>query len=105
MVAGELLIKLFALWPIGPDFAPWQLVTYSFLHAPDNLFHVFFNMLALYMFGSDIERVFGQRRFLVYYFCCVLTAALAQLMVANLSGAPSYPTLGASGGVFGVLLA
>jgi len=103
VAAQELLIEWFALWPIGPGFAPWQIVTYSFLHG--NIFHLFFNMLALYMFGSDIERIFGQRRFLVFYLCCVLTAALAQLMVATLSGAPPYPTLGASGGVFGVLLA
>ena len=103
LVADELLIGLFALWPIGPGFAPWQLVTYSFLHG--SLLHLFFNMLALYMFGSDIERIFGQRRYLTFYFCCVLTAALAQLMVASLSGSPPYPTVGASGGVFGVLLA
>jgi membrane associated rhomboid family serine protease len=104
-MAGNALVNLFALWPIGPEFAPWQLVTYSFLHAQDNVFHLFFNMFALYMFGSDIERVFGPRRYVAYYFCCVLTAALAQLMVSVLSGGPPYPTLGASGGVFGVLLA
>ena len=105
MLAPETLIGLFALWPIGPGFAPWQLITYSFLHAPDNVFHLLFNMLALYMFGSDIERIFGQRRYLTYYLSCVLTAALAQLVVSVLSGSPPYPTLGASGGVFGVLLA
>ena len=105
LAVGQPLIDLLALWPIGPGFAPWQLVTYSFLHSPDNLFHLLFNMLALWMFGSDIERVFGQRRYLVYYFCCVLTAGLAQLVVSILSGGPAYPTLGASGGVFGILLA
>ena len=103
MVADDLLIEWFALWPIGPGFMPWQIVTYSFLHG--SLFHLFFNMLALYMFGSDIERVFGQRRYLMYYFTCVLTAALAQLAVSSAAGSPPYPTLGASGGVFGVLLA
>jgi membrane associated rhomboid family serine protease len=101
--AQETLIELFALWPIGPGFAPWQLITYGFLHG--GVFHLLFNMLALYMFGSDIERIFGQRRYFAYYFCCVLTAALAQLTVSVLSGGPPYPTLGASGGVFGVLLA
>jgi membrane associated rhomboid family serine protease len=99
----ETLVGLFALWPIGPGFAPWQIVTYSFLHG--SLLHLFFNMLALWMFGSDIERIFGQRRFLMYYLCSVLTAALAQLVVSVLSGGPPYPTLGASGGVFGILLA
>ena len=103
MVAEDLFIGLFALWPIGPGFAPWQLITYSFLHG--SLLHLFFNMLALYMFGSYIERIFGRRRYLTYYFCCVLTAALMQLVVSASSGSPPYPTLGASGGVFGVLLA
>ena len=81
------LIAWFALWPLhgsSPSgmtgFLPWQIVTYSFLHG--NLLHLLVNMLALYMFGSDIERVFGQRRFLIYYFVCVVTAAFAQLLVA-----------------------
>ena len=109
--AEPLLIGYFALWPIhvaaaeysGPGFAPWQLVTYSFLHG--NLMHLGFNMLALYMFGSDIERVFGQKRYLVYYFVCVIAAAVAQLLVAMMTNSPPYPTVGASGGVFGLLLA
>ncbi|HYC48824.1 MAG TPA: rhomboid family intramembrane serine protease [Burkholderiales bacterium] len=111
-IAESVLIGYFALWPIGtgggafggqPPFAPWQLVTYSFLHG--NLMHLLFNMLALYMFGSDIERVFGPRRFSVYYFVCVIVAALAQLTVAAIGNMPPYPTVGASGGVFGLLLA
>ena len=102
-VAEEALVQLFALWPIGPGFAPWQLVTYSFLHG--STLHLFFNMLALYMFGSDIERIFGRRRFFFYYLTCVLVAALMQLLVSALSASPPYPTLGASGGVFGILLA
>jgi membrane associated rhomboid family serine protease len=104
LVLGEVLFGWFALWPLGPDFLPWQVVTYSFLHARDNVFHLFFNMLALYMFGTDIERIFGQRRYLIYYMSAVLTAAFAQLTVAVLSGS-GYPTVGASGGVFGILLA
>src|SRR5688500_8245104 len=103
LMAEELLIKLFALWPIGPGFAPWQIVTYSFLHG--SVMHLLFNMLALYMFGSDIERVFGSRRFAVYYFASVVAAALTQLAVSTLAGSPPYPTVGASGGVFGLLLA
>ncbi|HET6493580.1 MAG TPA: rhomboid family intramembrane serine protease, partial [Burkholderiales bacterium] len=104
------LIVWFALWPLHGSspagltgFLPWQLVTYSFLHG--GLLHLAVNMLALYMFGSDIERVFGQQRYLTYYLACVVTAAVAQLLVSATSGAPPYPTLGASGGVFGVLLA
>lgn len=107
--AGAALTDLFALWPLQPvpggqsGFAPWQIVTYSFLHG--NLAHLLFNMLALYMFGSDIERVFGSRRFGTYYFVCVVTAAIAQLVVSGMGDAPPYPTVGASGGVFGLLLA
>ena len=103
------LVLWLALWPIHSGnsgtvgFLPWQLVTYSFLHG--NLLHLLVNMLALYMFGSDIERVFGERRYLIYYFACVVTAAIAQLIVSASSGGPPYPTVGASGGVFGVLLA
>ena len=109
-MAAEQLVTLFALWPFGSPsamgtvgFLPWQIVTYSFLHG--GLMHLVFNMFALYMFGSAIERVFGQRRYVVYYFTCVVAAALAQLMVSALSGGPAYPTVGASGGVFGLLLA
>jgi membrane associated rhomboid family serine protease len=112
MVADQVLILHFALWPVtmgaydlpvDVGFRPWQLVTYSFLHGSSP--HLFFNMLALYMFGSDLERVFGSRRYIGYYVACVVAAAIAQLLVAGLSGAPPYPTLGASGGVFGLLLA
>lgn len=109
LATGDMLLALFALWPFntphsfGAGFLPWQLFTYSFLHG--SLLHLGFNMLALYMFGPDIERVFGGRRFLIYYLSCALAAALAQLMVSALSGAPPYPTVGASGGVFGLLLA
>lgn len=111
-LSEPLLIYYFALWPLHasagvfdarPGFAIWQLVTYSFLHG--SLMHLLFNMLALYMFGSDIERVFGPRRFATYYFICVVAAALAQLGVAALGDMPPYPTIGASGGVFGLLLA
>jgi membrane associated rhomboid family serine protease len=62
-------------------------------------------MLALYMFGGQLEQVFGSRRFLVYYLGCVFSAALAQLAVSVLADGPPLPTVGASGGVFGLLLA
>jgi membrane associated rhomboid family serine protease len=102
-VAGGPLIALFALWPLGGGFLPWQVASYAFLHA--SLFHLLFNMFALYMFGGEIERVVGQRRYLVYYFVCILSAAAAQLLVTSMLLAPPYPTIGASGGVFGILLA
>ena len=99
----------FALWPIGAgetgsgaSFQLWQVVTYAFLHG--GLVHLGFNMFALYMFGSPVEQVFGGRRYLIYYFVCVVSAALAQLAVSAMTGAV-YPAIGASGGVFGILLA
>ena len=104
--SGALPIEALALWPPGgleSDFQPWQLVTYSFLHA--NLGHIFFNMLALYMFGGEIERLFGTRYYVLYYFACVVTAALTHLVVTSLMGAPPAPMVGASGGIYGLLLA
>lgn len=97
----RVILSLFALWPPGA-FMPWQVVTYAFLHA--NLAHLLFNMFALWMFGSTIEYWWGSRRFLVYYLVCVVGAAAVQLLVATASGTV-YPTVGASGGVFGILLA
>ena len=111
--ADESLVVWFALWPFGspaftgPEtpagFLPWQLVTYSFLHG--NALHLLVNMLGLYMFGSEVERVLGGRRMVTYYLVSVLTAALAQLIMSALASGPPYPTVGASGGVFGLLLA
>jgi len=102
LVAGARLMTSFALWPVGAGFQPWQLLTYAFLHG--SLVHIAFNMFALYMFGGAMERVFGARRYLAYYVVCVVSAALAQLLTAAITGAV-YPTVGASGGVFGLLLA
>jgi membrane associated rhomboid family serine protease len=98
----------FALYPLQPIdghvyFRFWQLVTYSFLHG--SFQHLFFNMFALWMFGKEIERYMGPLRFLACYFASVVTAALSQLFVPMLFGAPPAPTIGASGGVFGLLLA
>ena len=113
MFADETLIIWFALWPLastGPGvpgmpsgFMPWQLVTYSFLHG--NELHILVNMLGLYMFGSEVERVLGPRRYVTYYFVSVLAAAVAQLVMSTLNPGPPYPTVGASGGIFGLLLA
>ena len=95
-------LDAFALWPLGSgEFLPWQLLSYSFLHG--GLSHLVFNMFGLYMFGAELERVWGARRLLVFYFVSVLCAALAQLGVAALSGS-TVPTIGASGGLFGLLL-
>ena len=101
------LVLNFALWPPGipgaPAFEPWQLVSYGFLHG--GLTHLFFNMLALYMFGPDIERLFGTRYFTLYYFGCIVSAALVHLTVTAWMGAAPVPMVGASGAMFGLLLA
>ena len=101
-ITGRLLSQWFALFPLSHGFLPWQVVTYSFLHG--SVMHLFFNMLGLWMFGAELERLWGPKRFLQFYFASVLTAALTQLLFAALSGA-GYPTVGASGGLFGLLLA
>ena len=100
-LSGNLLTELMSLWPLGSRFMPWQIITYAFLHG--SLTHLLFNMFGVYMFGSDLERVWGPRRFLTFYMVSAVTAAIAQLIVAGVTGA-MYPTVGASGGVFGLLL-
>jgi membrane associated rhomboid family serine protease len=109
---GDWAVIHFALWPWHtsnlpgvPPFEVWQIVTYGFLHDDRTIAHLFFNMFALYMFGSEIERSMGVSRYLSYYFTCVIGAAVAQLIVMSLANSPPVPTLGASGGVFGILLA
>ncbi len=94
----------FVLWPLGGDsgFMPWQLVTYGFLHA--DVSHVFFNLLAVLMFGAPLEYTWGTKRFLTFYFICVVGAGLTYLGWAAAMQITS-PVLGASGGVFGLLLA
>jgi membrane associated rhomboid family serine protease len=105
----------FALWPIGNfpvgdgttvGFEPWQLFTSAFLHSTESYSHILFNMYGLWAFGRAVEQTVGSRRFLLLYFASVLTSGLVQLLVVSATaGADPVPTLGASGGVFGVLLA
>jgi membrane associated rhomboid family serine protease len=109
-LTGDLLVGTFALWPMAsaqypgaPSFEIWQLLTYGFLHG--SLTHLMFNMLALYMFGGEVERLLGPRHYLWYYLVCVVGAAAAQLVVMSNMNQPPMPTVGASGGVFGLLLA
>ncbi len=101
---GGYVEYLFALWPPElPYFKPWQLLTYGFLHG--GFTHLFFNMFALFMFGSEIERLFGPKRYLIYYLLCVVGAAAMHIIVVSQAGLPPAPTVGASGAVFGLLLA
>ncbi len=104
----EPMLTQLALWPIGPLFHPWQLITYAFLHETNNLMHIAFNMFALYMFGGAMEiywRENGAPGFYVgYYFVSVLAAAATELLVLSQTKTVE-PVIGASGGVFGMLLA
>jgi len=85
-------------FPLEPyNFYPWQLVSYMFLHG--NFSHILFNLFALWMFGQQIEAEWGTKRFVTYYFLTGIGAAILHMFVA-----PS-PVIGASGGVFGILLA
>lgn len=97
------LTRWFALWPVTSGlFQVWQLISYSFLHG--GFWHIGMNMFALWMFGAQIENTWGSKRFALFYFVCVAGAGMVQLLV-SLIGGGIYPTVGASGGVFGVLLA
>jgi len=109
---GMTFFRLFALQPvfqnvqiksafIGP-FMPWQLITYMFLHA--DFTHIFFNMFALWMFGMELENLWGAKKFLIYYTICGLGAALANLLIAPIFSTVG-PTVGASGSIYGVLVA
>ncbi len=93
----------FALWPLSTGhFWPWQVISYAFLHG--SMFHLFFNMLGLWMFGSELERLWGHRRYLQFLLAGILAAAGAQLFVTWIAGSP-VPTVGASGGLYALLLA
>ncbi len=96
-------LGIFALFPLASgNFMPWQLVTYAFLHG--GIGHLFFNMLGLWMFGSELEYLWGPRRYWQFLLAGVLAAAASQLLVTWLTGSMA-PTIGASGGLFALLLA
>ena len=102
IAAGDGMIGSLALWPMQGNFMPWQLVTYAFLHG--SITHLAFNMYGLWLFGSELEYLLGRREFLKLYFASVLSGGLMQVLVASSTGGV-YPAVGASGGVFGLLLA
>jgi len=97
---AQMLFEYGALWPIGSGlFQPWQLVTYMFLHG--GFGHIFFNLFALWMFGQSIENYWGTKRFTVFYFLTGIGAAILHMFI----GGGGAPTIGASGAVYGILLA
>lgn len=103
--------KWFALNPIsGNDFNGqpfnfqiWQLITYQFMHG--GFSHIFFNMFGLWMFGASIEEIFGSKKFLFFYLLAGVSAGLLHLFVSPLLGGAQAVTIGASGAVYGVLIA
>ena len=100
---GQLVVSLaqpglleyyLGLHPLASDFQYWQLVTYAFLHG--GIMHLFFNMFALWMFGMQIENTWGTRRFAIFYFSCVVGAALVQLVFQAVNPTSFAITIGAS---------
>lgn len=85
------------------NFQIWQLITYQFMHG--NFSHILFNMFALWMFGAEIENIFGSKKFLIFYLLAGVTAGLLHLFLSPLLGSPPAVTIGASGSVFGVMVA
>jgi membrane associated rhomboid family serine protease len=93
----------FALWPVQSGmFYPWQLISYAFLHG--SFSHIFFNMMGLWMFGSELERIWGGKRYMHFLAASALTGGLCQLLMSFIFGWMS-PTVGASGALYGLLLA
>ena len=103
--------RYFALNPISGidqvgnpyNFQIWQLITYQFMHG--GFGHIFFNMFALWMFGMEIENLWGSKKFLIFYLLCGVVAGLSQLFLPLLFGEAMAPTIGASGAIYGVLIA
>ena len=100
----SVLDRTFALWAPGSYmFKIWQPVTYMFMHG--GFFHILFNMYTLLMFGSVVEQIIGPRKYTIFYFACGLGAAALHLAIAKWTGAPNIPMVGASGAIYGVLIA
>ena len=99
------LTNRLALFPIGtPLFEPYQIATHMFAHSPSTIFHIIFNMFALWMFGRMLENIWGPKRFLLFYLICGVGAAAFHLLVQEMTG--SYgAAVGASGAVMGLLVA
>ena len=99
------LIRWFALWPVSTGlFMPWQVVTYAFLHSPNDWSHLFFNMLGMWMFGVELEMLWGLKRYAQFLLASAVAAAVTQLGFSLLFGSAA-PVIGASGAIFGLLLA
>jgi membrane associated rhomboid family serine protease len=104
VAGGPGMVSTFGLRPaaVTQNFYLWQLVTYMFLHDSGQLFHILFNMLGLWMFGSELERTWGTRQFTKFYFICGIGAGILTVLLTPLS---NTTTIGASGAIYGVLAA
>jgi membrane associated rhomboid family serine protease len=102
LAGGQAFVRSFGLTPllVTHNFYLWQLVTYIFLHG--GVLHILFNMLGLWMFGSDLERLWGARKFTTFFFICGIGAGLLTVL---LSPSSFVATIGASGAIYGILLA
>lgn len=103
---SDYFMRYFALNPIGSSlfpFYPWQLLTYLFMHG--GFWHLLLNMLALWMFGMELENIWGSKKFLTYYLMCGVGAGLANILITPLFTKLLLPTVGASGSIYGVLVA
>lgn len=113
---SDILTKFFALIPLGGltvgrigtefvewSFYPWQLITYQFMHG--SFTHILFNMFMLWMFGMEIEHLMGSKKFLLFYLLCGVGAGLLQILLSPVLSDSLAPTIGASGAVYGIMIA
>ncbi|MEI7811918.1 MAG: rhomboid family intramembrane serine protease [Ignavibacteria bacterium] len=100
--ASMLVDHYFALQPLGHGFFIWQLISYQFMHA--NFSHIFFNMFALWMFGMEIENLWGPKKFILYYLACGVGGGLLHLILSPFITGPAA-TVGASGAIYGIMVA
>jgi len=98
-----LLTKYFALNPLGDGFLIWQPITYQFMHG--SFTHILFNMFMLWMFGMEIENIMGSKKFFIFYLISGIGAGLLQLFLSQAFTGSMGPTIGASGAVYGVMIA
>jgi membrane associated rhomboid family serine protease len=102
---GDLVTAYGGMQPVYAflHFELWRLVSYMFLHDPNSMFHIIFNMLVLWWFGPELEDIWGGRKFLIFYFICGVGAGLFSFF--NLFINPDVLVIGASGAVLGLLTA
>jgi len=107
MLADRPIFLALNLMPLAvvKHLAIWQLVTYMFLHSTGGVGHILFNMLALWMFGAAVEQTWGTRRFVQYYFICGIGAGICVVVANLIFGDPYQRVIGASGAIYGLLLA